>query len=130
MKHRTKIRQATLNSLIHDTIDNSANSYILVDKRVLNIDCVVNFNLYRHNEVSQMQLYLQSDTVIDETHKKNLDDVMWLMLKFSQREIIHNSFRLVVGGNDDPCANHRTIEPLSAHPGSGSGSGSCLHIFP
>lgn len=85
MKHRIKIRQDTLNSLVNDTIDNSINSYILVDKRVLNIDCVVSFNLYSHDEVSQMKLYLQSDTVIDETHKKNLEFVEKIFAKKDDR---------------------------------------------
>lgn len=85
MIKRAQIRQKTINSLSSDSVEHSISSYMLVDKRVLNIDTKINFQLYTRDEYSRMRLFLQSDSVIDEHDKKTLQVVEDVFAKKTDR---------------------------------------------
>lgn len=85
MKARSKIRQDTLNSLIIDTIDNSLDSYMLIDKRVLQLDCKLDFNLYSFNDESHMSVFLENNTVIDKAYKSSILNMQEIYAKKTDR---------------------------------------------
>ena len=73
MIKRIKIRQDTLNSLISDTIDNALDSYMIVDKRVLNLGSIIKFNLYSYNDKNGMKIFSPKNTTIDKEYIKKLE---------------------------------------------------------
>ncbi len=50
-------------------------SYIMLDKRFIHVGDKINFNLFFHNKLTQISLFLQSDTVIDQYQKDNLQEI-------------------------------------------------------
>ena len=85
MKSRIKVRQGSLNSLILDTIDNSINSYMPVDKRVFDLGCILNFELYSYDDRTQMSLFLKSNTVLSKAYKSSLEKIEDLYTKKSDK---------------------------------------------
>ncbi len=72
---RKRIDQLHINSTFVVPDKKEALSYVLLDKRFLHVGDIINFNLYFKRELTQMSLFLQSDTVIDQAQKQRLQQV-------------------------------------------------------
>ncbi|QOY55485.1 hypothetical protein HUE87_04425 [Candidatus Sulfurimonas marisnigri] len=61
---RTRTLQTTMNHLAKKPA-NTARSYTPINKLLFNLGDSLNFNLFFHNSLSRMSLFLHSDTIID-----------------------------------------------------------------
>ncbi|MDY0234311.1 MAG: hypothetical protein RBS11_09795, partial [Sulfurimonas sp.] len=84
MKYK-KIVQTNIKSIYADKKSNPLSSYALIDKRLIYVGDKLKFDLYRNDYASHMSLYLQSNTVIDEEHKKFLMEIERLYVYKEQK---------------------------------------------
>ena len=74
MKYK-QIVQRGINSFSTAPDSSYLNSYILVDKRFFHLHDKINFNLYLHDKLSHMTLFLQSKSVIDRKRSKIIEEI-------------------------------------------------------
>ncbi len=86
------IHQTSINSLLTLNSNDNSDSYILIDKRFLHIDDKLEFELYVKDKLTQMSLFLQSDTIIDETKKKIIQELEQLYILDTQKDK-YNDFK-------------------------------------
>lgn len=86
---RNKILQSKINSSIKKDVKDDSLSYVLVDKRNIHIGDNVNFNLFYNNH-TEMELFLQSNSVIDKAKRKKLNDIEKLYVLESEKNKYNN----------------------------------------
>ncbi|MFA6190889.1 MAG: HD domain-containing phosphohydrolase [Sulfurimonas sp.] len=75
MLDRKRQEQLKINSTFVVPQKKEDHSYVLLDKRFLHLGDNISFNLYFKNRPTQMSLFLQSDTVVDQAQKQRLQEV-------------------------------------------------------
>lgn len=75
MLKRKKIRQFGINSNNIKKPKKEPHSYILADKRFLNLGDNLDFNIFFNYTPTSMSLFLQSDTVIDKIQQQKLNQI-------------------------------------------------------
>ncbi|EQB39903.1 hypothetical protein M947_04800 [Sulfurimonas hongkongensis] len=84
MKYK-KILQTDIKSNYTNAKSNTLSSYMMFDKRLINVGDSLKFHLYINDYVTHMSLYLQSNTVIDKKHKNSLMEVERLYVNKEQK---------------------------------------------
>lgn len=84
MKYK-KIIQTTLKSNYVNVQNDMRTSYMTIDKSLIDIGDKLQFNLYVNDFLAHMSLYLQSNSVIDEEHKKSLMEIERLYIDKKQK---------------------------------------------
>lgn len=87
---KKKVVQHKINSNPHAGIKKPPYSYILADKRLLELGDVIDFSLYYHDRPKHMSLFLQSGSKIDERQKHKLEDIQQIYVPVTDKEKYEN----------------------------------------
>ncbi|WP_294881626.1 HD-GYP domain-containing protein [Sulfurimonas sp. RIFOXYB12_FULL_35_9] len=86
MNQKTIVQQS-IKSNFCNLSEGAPISYVLIDKRLLKVGDHINFSLFFNDALTHMSLFLQSDTVIDEEHRRKLKEIERLYVHQNEKSV-------------------------------------------